>query len=418
MLVCVYIYSWSEVMEVPQSEPNTMQADLRTYYDCLFPYDQLVRWLQYDDAGYFARREFSFTIGDDVYVRYKSFGDQKDLKGEIQRLHPTKIDIGAVYTSKPRESKSAQAGTFLPLEKELVFDIDMTDYDEVRMCCKGTDVCLKCWKFVSVAIKILDAALREDLGFKFIFWVFSGRRGVHCWVCDRRARALTDEQRAGIVEYFQVIPRGKEGRLRSKTPVLRDVRDFHPAVWRAKELVERYFTEIVVDQHLLSSEATLKAFSSRLITDLRTVLEQNVADHPLNDSESRWLCIVEYIAQQDQNSPTTKAAKCNLYEIMFQYVYPCLDIEVSRKMNHLLKAPWVVHPKTGKLSVPIDPSTCETFDPHAVPTVKHVVAELELFGVSSLDEYVQRWEISFLVPLHEELHRSQATNLSSGNDFV
>jgi DNA primase small subunit len=48
----------------------------------------------------FANREFSFTLKDDVYLRYKSFQDGEEMKKEFLQYVPSKIDIGAIYTTK------------------------------------------------------------------------------------------------------------------------------------------------------------------------------------------------------------------------------------------------------------------------------------------------------------------------------
>ena len=64
-------------------------------------------------------------------------------------------------------------------------------------------------------------------------------------------------------------------------------------------------------------------------------------------------------------------------EIMFQYTYPRLDIEVTKGLNHLLKSPFCIHPKTGRVCVPINLDKLDSFDPDKVPTITELCSQLE-----------------------------------------
>lgn len=64
-------------------------------------------------------------------------------------------------------------------------------------------------------------------------------------------------------------------------------------------------------------------------------------------------------------------------DIVLQYTWPRIDAEVSKHRNHLLKAPFCVHPKTGRVCVPVDPTRIEEFDPAKVPTVGQLLKEID-----------------------------------------
>lgn len=116
---------------------------------------------------------------------------------------PVEIDMGRIYIHNAKERYGFT--TVNSTIKEIVIDIDLSDYDNVRTCCTKADICSFCWKFVRVSCKILDAILRNDFGYNHLLWVFSGRRGVHCWICDKKAMLSNRRTRNAIIMYIKSI---------------------------------------------------------------------------------------------------------------------------------------------------------------------------------------------------------------------
>ncbi|KAJ8359413.1 hypothetical protein SKAU_G00159380 [Synaphobranchus kaupii] len=351
---------------------------LPLYYRRLFPFAQYYRWLNYGGVtkNYFQNREFSFTLKDDIYVRYQSFSTQSELEKEMQKMNPYKIDIGAVYSHRPNQHNTVKSGTFQALEKELVFDIDMTDYDDVRSCCSAADICSKCWTLMTIAIRILDRALREDFGFRHCLWVYSGRRGVHCWVCDDSARKLPVAARSAVCEYLSLVKGGEETlkKVQLSDPI-------HPFVKESLAVVEHYFPQYaLVEQDILGNKESADKVLALLPDDILNTKPTAQVRKDLTtffqserNPTKRWDRLKALVHQKRTSS---KKAVHTEKEIMLQYCYPRLDVNVSKGVNHLLKSPFSVHPKTGRISVPIDLRDLDKFDPFDVPTISMICEEL------------------------------------------
>jgi DNA primase small subunit len=214
-----------------KEEPAVTTPLLSLYYQHLFPYDFIYQWFRYGTGpasrssssqhsnnnnnntsmNLFLHREFSFTIknahtDDEIYLRYQSFSHPSDFQAAIQKRIPIKIDIGAIFTHPPIQKHTfATSSSFQPLEREFVLDIDLTDYDDIRNCgCQNANICPICWKYMYMAMDTINTVLYDDFQFQYIQWFYSGRRGIHGWVCDTNAKTLTDPGRTAIANYLTV----------------------------------------------------------------------------------------------------------------------------------------------------------------------------------------------------------------------
>ena len=308
---------------------------------------------------------------------------------------PAKIDIGPVFNVDPQKraaySSLGSDRVFAPVERELVFDVDMTDYDDVRSCCTGGAICAKCWPYMTIAVRVVDAVLRDDFGFRHVLWVYSGRRGVHCWVCDPSARRLTNEQRTSVAEYLTV---GKTSEKSDKKIVTFPL---HPSLARAYHdvLLPMWLNTILPAQKLLENEKKVDALLAMVPDEgCRAALGERLKGGKKlgganctskEEAAARWALVTSTVDKAARKvakhdlALTTALEQC-CQSIVFAHIFPRLDVEVSKHMNHLLKAPFCVHPKTGRVCVPMDAAHAEAFDPLGVPTVAKLLNELNDAG--------------------------------------
>uniref|UniRef100_A0A8D2JNG7 DNA primase AEP n=1 Tax=Sciurus vulgaris TaxID=55149 RepID=A0A8D2JNG7_SCIVU len=217
----------------------------------------------------------------------------------------------------------------------------------------SADICSKCWTLMTMAIHIIDRALKEDFGFKHRLWVYSGRRGVHCWICDESVRKLSS---AG-------------GQDVKKKVHLNEKNDF---VRKSINIIKKYFEEYaLVDQDILENKESWDKILALVPEAIHEDLQKNFQKCHTSTSQN---------IKNDKCGPWLK------WEIMLQYCFPRLDINVSKGINHLLKSPFSVHPKTGRISVPIDLQKVDQFDPFTVPTISSICHELDVIFTSEKEK--------------------------------
>ncbi|NWU19000.1 PRI1 primase, partial [Dyaphorophyia castanea] len=218
----------------------------------------------------------------------------------------------------------------------------------------------------------------EDLGVRHRLWVYSGRRGVHCWVCDDAVRKWSPALRAAAVEYLSLVKVGARG-ARNPLFIRGHVEGGFVGAWAPPDPVEGGFVGAWAPDPAEGGIMGVWAPPDPLEAQLREPLQ---AEFPKKkDSLQRW----ELLRGRAERARAggRGAAQAPSYpdwEVMLQFCFPRLDINVSKGLGHLLKSPFSVHPKTGRVSVPLDLQRLDQFDPFAVPTISSLCHELDTAG--------------------------------------
>lgn len=148
---------------------------------------------------------------------------------------------------------------------------------------------------------------------------------------------------------------------------------------RSLDILKNHFSDDVleVQDPWASGEQAEKLLQLLPDRNLNESLRKKWDAAPGRASASKWADIDALAKTGASKHLDAKALLEAKQDIVLEYTYPRLDIEVSKKLNHLLKSPFVVHPSTGRVCVPINTKKLDEFDPLEVPTVQSLLAEID-----------------------------------------
>eukprot|EP00961_Rhodomonas_salina_P296798 3936664-Rhodomonas_salina.3 len=333
-------------------------------------------------------------------MRYKSFSDTSALHNFLVKRVPERIELGAVYSERPDQKLLCPVFK----EKEFVIDIDLTDFGSIFSTQNdpGDASFPASWTFLVTAIILLDRLLREDFGFQQLLWVWSGMKGVHCWVADERARVMPKAAREAVTSYLQ-FHRPESEQKADGMPL--DL-PFQRAVDTLVKL--ELFDKMLIEQEWLRPdrrECVLKVLPDE---ELRKEVERaldGVAPDLKGDQKFLWKTLRSVLKTPRNETSRRKARKSkwkrvdiakNITSYMILHLcYPVLDANVSKAPCHLLKIPFAVHPKTNYISVPLNVQEITEMDPSELPTLKKVCD-----NSASLRPFVDFFRKEFVQPLH------------------
>jgi len=289
-------------------------SQLKKYYELYYPFDEIGRM-----CAEKKNREIAY-----YWQAPSRWHSSENLKKKTLSSLPWRLEMGAIYSVPVEERSLLGLDAMVPVQKELIFDIDIDEtFDELRCCgCVEKKFCRKCWPLVTAQAHVIDLFLKHLYDFKHVLWVYSGRRGVHCWVLDKKAMQMSERGRRLLTENFT-------------THYKNDLATF-------AENPQKYY---------LSDTILTRSMASFFTQVLRAHFQVFAAENNLFSSPNTRQT-VEKICGNVKNSAQL-LANPKFAHTALHFCYPRLDAPVTRHVAHLLKLPFCVHPATFSISVPM-----------------------------------------------------------------
>lgn len=311
----------------------------RHYIESYLPIYQLMRMYNANKKGFFVYRHIALSW-DDAYWHdtAQNINGESAFRELIYSKLPKQIHFSRFRYSYEENKKS------LIEEKELAFDIDITDFERYCLCGTEKKVCPVCWLHIEGSAFILRYLLLNILSIeeKYLLWVFSGKKGFHCIVNEPNYMKLTEEGRTSL---YQVLSIENDNEMNHFIQSMNQ--DF------LLELEELFYKRAILLRNLL----VFDKFQSKCLKWIELHFKQIhsiVSESWLNtnktmDSRTKWISLREIETQFLSHYNGLKPTQW----ITIKCYYPVID-PGPLGLNRTFKIPFSIHSETKKIALPVD----------------------------------------------------------------
>lgn len=271
----------------------------------------------------------------------------------VKALHAGAVFSGRV--SDVRKPVDERESSCVPVGKELVFDLDLQDNPWVAQLNQvagdkfDMEYNDRYMPLLFASANILQVVLEQVYGFKQFMAVYSGRRGVHLYVLDRRAFLLTEEQRHAICVSLTLAPQHVD------SPFL------DPWLWPSlsspelEKAVNAAWVTAMGNEGgecgLLGTKAAVAHFSE-LFAKWKPPTGWKTPPPAMN-ATAVFARLCTETTLQDRIECLGKMNKLAARDVVLAVVWPRIDVQVTAKMQHTLKTPFSLHAATARVAVPV-----------------------------------------------------------------